>query len=458
MRSLRTTLLLTLLAAVTAVTAAAAVLVDRLAHSEVDDILDYHLRQIALSLRDRTPASVPVELMRDDAEGPFEFVVQIRSHHGATYRSRPDLHIPAVSRLGFSTVAGPTETWRVYAAELGGRRIEVAQPLRIRRRLAFRAASRTLGPVLLVIPVLAVLVWRLVGRALRPLDRLATLVGARTPAALEPFSEEGVVPEALPLVRSLNNLLRRLESALAQQRAFIADAAHHLRTPLAVLRLQAQLVERASGDEERAATLADLRAAIDREAHVVHQILTLAREEPEAAAARRLAPVSLAEVVTAIAADHVLVAEAKGVDLGVVQAADDAVVGGDPAGMRVMVANLVGNAVRYTPSGGRVDLAVGVSGSGATAYVEIADTGPGIPEPERERVFHRFYRLKGAAGSGSGLGLAIVKSIVDRHDGRVALSETPGGGLTVRVELPLARASTFTSFEAGSAAEWALPS
>ena len=460
MRSLRTTLLLTLLAAVTVVTAAAAILVDRLAHKEIDELLDYHLRQIALSLRDKTQAG-PLELAGDDVDGPFEFVVQMRSRDGATlYESHPGFHLPAVSEIGFSTVRREAEVWRVYAAELGGRRIEVAQPLRIRERLAFRAASRTLAPVLLVLPVLALLVWRLVGRALAPLDRLATSVGARTPAALDAFPEAGVVREALPLVRSLNGLLNRLASALAQQRSFIADAAHHLRTPLAVLRLQAQLVEQACDDEERAAALGELRTAIDREAHVVHQILTLAREEPEAAVARRLAPMPLADVAREVAGDHVLLAEAKGVDLGVVQAADEAVMLGDPASMRVMLVNLVTNAIRYAPRGGRVDVTVGTSAASGTAYVEIADDGPGIPEPERERVFDRFYRLAGASGSGSGLGLAIVKSIVDRHEGRVTLRETPGGGLTVRVEFPLLRSWTLpdaeprrgTTAEAGSRA------
>jgi two-component system, OmpR family, sensor kinase len=439
MRSLRTTLLLTLLAAVTAVTLTAAFLVHRLAHQEIDAILDYHLRQIALSLRDDAHPRGRADLAVNDTDPEFEFVVQIESRDGiSVYPARARVRLPEVSRLGFVTVRGPTEDWRVYSTRRSGRLIQVGQPLRIRERLAFRAASHTLAVVLLALPVLSVLVWRLVGRALRPLDRLANSVLTRTPAALEPFPEEGTVREALPLVRALNDLLARLDASLAGQRAFIADAAHQLRTPLAVLELQAQLAHRARDDAERTATLADLRVAIDRTAHVVHQILTLAREEPEAAGARHLEPLGLAEIVTQVVAEHLPVAEARSIDLGALHVVDAAVLG-EPMAMRIMLANLVSNAIRYTPRAGRVDVTTGARGD--RTYLEVADNGPGIPESERERVFDRFYRLS-PSSSGSGLGLAIVKSIVDRHRGRVTLHDTPGGGLTVRVELPAARQPT----------------
>ena len=434
MRSLRRKLLVTLLAAVTAVTLAASLLVYRLARREIDAIFDYHLRQIALSLRQHAPGGAAAGA----APEGFDFVVQIWDRDGARlFLSRPDSGLPEVARLGFATVRSWTGDWRVYSVELSGQVIQVAQPLRLRQELAFAAAARTLAPVLLVLPLLALLVWRIVGRALAPLDRLARAVGSRTPSALDPIPEEGAPEEALPLVRSLNDLLGRLGAALVAQRAFVADAAHELRTPLAALKLQAQLVERARDHGERAASLADLLAGLDRATHVVQQLLTLARAEPGAAAAPPGEAVRLADLVAQAVADHALLAEAKRIDLGARQAAGEdtgATVPGDPAALRTLLANIVDNAIRYTPGGGRVDVAAGVAGD--RPYLEVSDDGPGIPAAERGRIFDRFYRRGAAPDSGSGLGLAIVKAIADRHGASVSVGDAPGGGLTVRVVFP----------------------
>jgi two-component system, OmpR family, sensor kinase len=429
MRSLRRTLLVALLAAVVAVTFAGVVATYRIARGEIDDIFDYHLRQTALSLSDRALARAAA------TGGGGDFVIRIWDRDGVRlYVSRPDAGLPESAELGFRTVRGPSGGWRVYSALLGAQVIQVAQPLRVREELAFAAASRTLAPLLVVLPLLAVLVWRIVGRGLAPLDRLAGAAASRTPAALDPFPDAGVPEEALPLVRALNALLGRLRAALAAQRAFVADAAHELRTPLAALKLQAQLARRASDDAERAAALGELEAGLDRATHVVRQLLTLAGLEPGGPAAPARAPVRLGELVRQAVADHARLAEEGAVDLGATRVLDDAVALGDAAALRTLVANLVDNAVRYTPAGGRVDVAAGIEGG--RPYVEVADSGPGIPEAERKRVFDRFYRLPGKAPPGSGLGLAIVSAIADRHAAAVTLGDTPGGGLTARVLFP----------------------
>lgn len=430
MRSLRRRLLVTLLAAVATVTLAAAFFVYRLARQEIDAIFDYHLRQIALTLRDRAPG--PGEVA-GGAGGAFDFVIQIWDRDGTRlYLSKPGTGLPENAALGFATVPSRAGDWRVYSADLAGLIIQVAQPLRVRQELAVAAAWRTLAPVLLIVPLLALLVWNIVGRALAPLNRLAREVGSRTPAALEPIPEAGAPEEAVPLVHSLNELLGRLGGALVAQRAFVADAAHELRTPLAALELQAQLVARAPDAAERAAALAELRAGLWRMTHVVQQLLTLARAEPDAAAAFAGESVSLSELVAQTIADHALLAEAKRIDLGAARVADDAVVQGDPAALRTLLANLVDNAIRHSPEGGRVDVDAGLLAG--RPYLEVSDHGPGIREAERERVFDRFYRRGGGSDSGSGLGLAIVKAIAERHAASVALGDTPGGGLTVRVE------------------------
>jgi two-component system OmpR family sensor kinase len=434
MTSVRRSLLVTLLAAVAAVTLAATFLVYRLAREEIDTLFDYHLRQIALSLGGRAPGG----LQLGASEG-LDFVIQIWDRDGERiWVSSADSGLPGIATLGFARVRTASGAWRVYSAEVAELVVQVAQPERVRRDLAFAAASRTLAPVVLMLPLLALLVWRTVGRALGPLERLARTVGARTPTSLDPIPEAAAPVEALTLVRSLNALLVRLGGALAAQRAFVADAAHELRTPLAALRLQADLVERASGDRERATALADLRSGLDRTTHVVQQLLTLARAEPDAAPAVAGEPVSLADVVAQAVADHALLAEAGGVDLGASRVAEDAAVQGDPAALRTLLANLVDNALRHTPAGGRVDVAAAV-GEAGRPRLEVVDSGPGIPAAERARVFDRFYRRSAASGergTGAGLGLAIVKAIADRHGATVTLGDAPGGGLAVCVEFP----------------------
>jgi two-component system OmpR family sensor kinase len=435
--SIRRRLLVALLAAVAAVTLTAAFLVYRRVLDEIDTISDYHLRQVALTLRDRMPGGVAVT---GRGGGDFDFVIQIWDRDGTKlYLSKRDSGLPKVAELGFATVRSDTGEWRVYSADLEGIVIQVAQPLKVRQERAFAAALRTLAPVLLMLPLLALLTWRIVGRALEPLNRLAREVGARTPAALESIPEAGAPEEAIPLVRALNRLLARLDATLAAQRAFVADAAHELRTPLAALELQRQLVERAPDAQGRAAALTDLRAGLGRMTRVVQQLLTLARAEPDAGPALAGEPVSLSDLVAQAVADHALLAEAKRIDLGAGRVAEDAVVTGDAGSLRTLLENLVDNAIRYSPRGGRVDVDAGVLAG--RPCLEVSDHGPGIPEAERARVFDRFYRHGGGSDTGSGLGLAIVKAIVERHRASVSLRDTLGGGLTVRVEFPARQAT-----------------
>lgn len=430
MKSLRRTLVLALLGAVTAVTLAGGLATYRQARDGINQIFDYHLRQIALSLRDQAWDRAAGEM--GDAGAGFDFVIQVWGADGKRlYLSRPGTGLPEVAELGFATVAARSGPWRVYSAELGALVIQVAQPLEVRDQLAIAAASRTMSPLLVLVPLLSLLVWWLVGRGLKPLDRLARAAELRTPAALEPFPEDGAPVEVAPLVRSLNGLLDRLRAALEAQRAFVADAAHQLRTPLAVLKLQVQLADRAPDQVQRAAAMAEISSGLDRATHVVQQLLTLARLEPGQPSAATWSPVLLTEVVGSAVADHAVLAEGKEIDLGATTVNDGARVLGDADALRTLLANLVDNAIRYTPRGGRVDVSAGIFEG--RPYIEVADSGPGIPVEERERVFDRFYRGGETGEPGTGLGLAIVKAIAQRHHGAITLADAPGGGLAIRV-------------------------
>jgi two-component system OmpR family sensor kinase len=229
-----------------------------------------------------------------------------------------------------------------------------------------------------------------------------------------------------------------LQAALQAQRQLVADAAHELRTPLAALLLQTQLVERADAEPARAAALAELRLGLQRATRVVQQLLTLAREEPAAAPAA-MAPVALDALIEALLEEYRPIAAAKSIAITLSPAAQPPRVMGEAAALRTLFANLLDNALRYTPAGGAVS--VSLRQQGASVAVTIEDSGPGIPAQERERVFDRFYRRAGVEPEGSGLGLAIVKAIADRHGIKVALDSAAAGGLAVRIEAPVAPAA-----------------
>lgn len=433
MKSIRRQLLITLLSVIALTTLLGAFATYRMARAEADEIFDYHLRQLALSLRDQAYQG-GFKRQYDIDDNAQDFSIQIWRQDGARiYLSRPQTELPNQAPAGFSTIDAGHAQWRVFVLKQRDLSIQVEQPMRIREQLALAAASRTVAPFLFMLPMLGVLIWVVLSRGFWPLDAVARAVTTRTPTALDPLPENRVPVEVLPLVRALNDLLARLQRALAAQREFVADAAHELRTPLAALALQVQLAERAeqAGDAvSRADALAEVKGGLQRATHSVQQLLTLARQEP-GGVDRPMAAVNLGELVARVIADHLPLAEAKQVDLGATPASGEFVIGGDEEALRILLANLVGNAIRYTPPGGHVDVTVGDDGSGPG--IEVADSGPGIPVEDRQRVFDRFYRRAQTEEPGSGLGLAIVKTIAERHRASVVLDQSALGGLRARV-------------------------
>ena len=430
--SIRRRLIAALLATIAVAVLVAAYGSYRLARAEVDQVFDYHLKQIALSLRDHSPQSGAALPAADDQ---LDFVIQIFARDGnRLYVSRPQASLPQQAQPGFSTVDTEEGRWRVYAIHLSDQMVQVAQPTRVRKDAAAAAALRTVMPFLVLLPLLGALIWWTVGIGLAQLDRLAREVSSRGATQLEPLPLAGVPVEAKPLIEALNDLLKRLSSALAAQRDFIADAAHELRTPLTALQLHATLIERANTDADRAATVADLKRGLVRASHTVQQLLTLARVEPGGGAPLAFAPVDLVSLASRVAADHTQLAESRGIDLGVADSIAGASVQGDAESLQTLMANLVENAIRYTPAPGRVD--IGVVIRDGQALLSVADSGPGIPPDERQRVFDRFYRRAESVETGSGLGLAIVRAIADRHGAGIELGESPFGGLLVSVRFP----------------------
>ena len=403
MTSIRRTLLVFLLLGLATVAVLATVLTYVETKHEVGDLFDLQLKQLAYStriddlLRGRQPAPTPA----DDRTTPgvSELVTQIWDRDGVlVYWSRPGAGFPIPAQEGYSDVVRNGREWRVYTHVSGSHALQVAHALDERREIAAQTALRTLLPFLALIPFLGVLIWYAVGFGLKPLDAMSRAVGKRRPDAMSPLAENGLPRELKPLAGSLNALLARLDDALSAQRRFTADAAHELRTPL-----------------------------------------TMARLEPEAPA-RNFAPVD----VTALAKDAIVaragIAESRRIDLGLTRDAQ-VPVRGDAASLAMLIANLLDNALRYTPEGGRVDVAV--DDVGGQALLSVIDTGPGIPAADREHVFERFHRGSGSddafGPAGSGLGLSIVRRIADAHGATVTLDDGPGGrGLVARVRFPAA--------------------
>ena len=440
MTSIRGNLMVWLLGGLGLTLACATGAVYLVARDEARELFDYHLQRVAASLPGQAFSVIEPVAAPGDELPEESVVIQIWDRNGTQlYFSHPSSHLPQRAELGFATVDTQHGPWRVYSSLVGNNIVQVAQPLSVRRELAADIALRTALPLLILFPVFGAAILFTVRRGLRPLTRIAGDVQARSAAMLAPVSQTGVPDEIKPLADALNNLLLRLGDSLETQRAFVADAAHELHSPLTALKLQIQLAERAGTSETRAVAFTRLRAGLERSIHLVAQLLALARLEPGAGSAGWQA-LDLSGVARMVVSERAAAARGKQIGLGLPHA-DQAALDGDVEAMRVLLGNLVDNAIRYTPAGGTVD--VEVRNDGGSITLQVADSGPGIPAADRARVFDRFYRLPGAPSQGSGLGLAIVKSIVERHGAAIELGDRPGGGLLVTVRfqaLPAASA------------------
>ena len=440
MTSIRQRLLWWLAIGLTAATAAGAWSVYVRARAEARDLFDYQMQLMARSFPDEGFGAL-TRAPGGSGSGDV-VVVQIWDRKGARlYLSRPGSRPPQRSELGFSTVSTSAGDWRVYTALVGDNVIQISQPTTMREELATGMALRTMLPMIILLPFLIAIIWCTIGRGLKPVDDVAAAVAARSADALDPLPERDLPQEVRPLVSALNGLLDRLGRSLDVQREFVADAAHELRTPLTALRLQIQLAERATTDEDRAAAFDRLRGGTERATRLVEQLLAMARSDPEAAE-RKFERVDLAMLARDTVAELAPIASARSIDLGFDDGGGvDSMVDGDADDLRMLMSNLVDNAIRYTPVNGTIDVTVSTAAREST--LQVTDNGPGIPVEDRERVFDRFYRRASADAAtgegggdttGSGLGLAIVRRIAQRHGASVELGDGPAGrGLTVRV-------------------------
>ena len=322
-------------------------------------------------------------------------------------------------RPGLQTVQQGEVLWRAIVTEdVLGQRFAVAQHMAQRNDRALEVAALTLLPLMLSIPVLLLIVNRVLTRAFAPMAAMTAEVDRLDGSQLTALDERPVPLEALPLVQAINRMMRRLGAVIEQQRRLVSDAAHELRTPVAALIVQADNVEHVSLPPEATKRMAALRLGLTRISALIDQLLHFARVQgPAPAVSQRL---DLNQVVRAAIEDVLPMAQAKNIDLGCPRI-DEATIEGDPLHARVLVRNAVDNAVRYTPSGGSVDVSVLAEGGEVCLVVE--DTGPGIAREDMKRVFEPFVRVLGSDESGSGLGLAIARTAAQTLGGRIELGE-----------------------------------
>lgn len=412
------------------------------AFNEAHELQDDVLRQVA-SLFDRHHLAVPQggDSGREaDSDPESRVFVQLLSAPLSSSVSRDAnsrLALPQSLRDGMQTVSVGDETYRVFVRTLGtGERLAFAQDTAVRDEIARDSSLRTLMPFLILVPILLLVVAILVRKIFKPVADLSIEIDQRGEQELHPIPSEPLPAEIRPFVEAINRLLGRVEQSMETQRRFVADAAHELRSPLTALSLQAERLAEAEMSANAHERLNTLRQGIERGRTLLDQLLALARAQALAITPNNT--VSVQQVYRRVLEDLMPLAEEKGIDIGVVCDLD-AQVFANEVDLITLVKNLVDNAIRYTPAGGRVDLSVSTTNGATTLVVE--DSGPGIPEAELERVFAPFYRVLGSNEVGSGLGLSIVQAISARVGAKVSIgpvSDQARSGLRVMVSFPLA--------------------
>lgn len=438
-RSLQFRLSLWLSLAILAVAVATGVFSFVSAFQEAIELQDDQLRQMAALIHRQRLQVTHFEGAPNvaDPDPETRVVVQLlRAPVAASSKTAGELPgLPVNLPDGIQTVTVQQVPWRVFVKTLAsGARIAVGQQVAVRDEIARNSALQTVLSFLILIPILLLLVGYLIKKMFSPLTRMASELGQRSENDLREIAAAGVPAEIQPFVAAINRLLSLVARSVAMQRRFVADAAHELRSPLTALSLQAERLGTAALPEPAREELRALDRALQRTRGLVEQLLTLARIQETSPA--RAEGLSIQKVFRQILEGLLPLAEAKNIDIGVTGAEDPTIMA-PAADLEILIKNLVENAIRYTPDGGRIDLSVRTGSEGI--IVQIEDTGPGIPAAERQRVFDPFYRLLGNDTMGSGLGLSIVRTIADRLGATVRLDDADAQhrkGLRVTVTFP----------------------
>lgn len=445
-RSLQSRLTLSVLAVVVVFWLGALGLSWHEARHDLDELLDAHLEQAAALLVLQAPAvgtepqtspASTTTLPRYTEIAAFQVFERgrlvLRSDNAP---AAPMFELPPGRGAGFAFVTLGGAEWRVYSVNDAAlsRRVLIGERMKSRTDILDALLHSGAIPMLLALPLLALAVWSAVRQAIAPMRRLDALLRERRPQALDPIAMDDLPPELTPLLGALNDLLGRIQTLIDGERRFTADAAHELRTPIAAIRMQAQVALGEADDARRRHALAATIAGCDRAARLVEQLLTLSRLE--ITATLPLGPIDLTALVGGVVAELAPLAQSKQqhIELGTAAAC---AVRGEPTLLAVLVRNLVDNAIRYSPHG--ATLALAVTATETHVHFTLDDSGPGLGETDLQRLGERFFRVIGSGQSGSGLGWSIARRAAEAHGAVLQVQRSARlGGL--HVDIALARA------------------
>ncbi|MCP4475000.1 MAG: two-component sensor histidine kinase [Gammaproteobacteria bacterium] len=371
----------------------------------------------------------------DSQQDEYQFIAWDKSNHLILHSpGAPAIALP--KKEGFSTLDNQHQGWRLYTTHdrISGLTITTAEALSTRQQINRTIDWETITILLLGYPILGLLIWLIVGYALRSVKLLTRMVSKRAATEFDPIDTHNIPIEIRPLVEALSNLFERLHEAFERNQRFAADAAHELKTPLAALKTQLQVALHASNEEARQKNLEKVVIGTDRCSHIVQQLLDLSRYGPEALALEKRC-VDLTIPVQEVTAQLAPIALKKSIDIALQTSESDNDVYGNETALAILIRNLVDNAIRYTPNHGKI--IVSVTTQDGQVILSIQDSGPGIALNIRDRIFERFYRVLGSKTTGSGLGLAIVKQIAELHKAEIELDiPLNGNGLIIRAIFP----------------------
>ena len=396
---------------------------------EVNKLLDNELQQIAINAGQGLSEAAYASLKRTEIEN--RVAVQVWTEAGELIHKSPGTQtLPRSSDTGFSDIMVEGNAWRVYTGSDGHRFAQVAQRQSARLEIANHTAAAAAVPLLAALPIAWIAAIFGLNSLIQRVEGFANVLALRGVESKEPVVADEMPREFLPVVGAINGLIDRHQQAIEQQKQFVSEAAHELRTPLAALQIQVDNLR----DQPNAESVRELGDGIRRATAMVAQLLRLARlDAPDLPGEG--ADIDLKELVLSIISDFVPMSTRDGVDLAV--AAKESIrIKASDAEVRLLFANLIENAIRYTPRGGVVE--VSIERACSNARVEIRDSGIGIPEDALPRIFDRFYRAAPPDIEGTGLGLAIASKIAERNRFDLSVANrTDGKGVLAKVLIPL---------------------
>ncbi|WP_036565403.1 ATP-binding protein [Oceanospirillum beijerinckii] len=432
------------------------------ASHEIEELFDARLAQQARILQSLSLGLERMELedeKRLALQNTFEQALVVEASGGHKYESKIAYQVwedntlifrsqsapqePLSDRMGYASQTLGDYDWRTFSLssiyshsvpELRSNtiRIIVAEREDVRGEMVDKIVTQTLLPDLIGLPILSLLLWWAVGWGLKPLQQLANLISKRAPTHLEAINLEPLPTELAPVQKALNRLLFEIETMIAREQRLIADAAHELRTPLAVLKIHAQNAQQTLDQNDREVALEQLTLGVDRSTRIVSQLLTLARLDPQGQD-NTLQDINLAQESRSLLAQLMPLAWEKEMEVSLdIDEALDWRTQMETGCLEIILQNLISNAVKFAPAGTEIE--VKWSQNEHEFVLQVRDHGCGVSDKDKQRLTERFFR-EGKA-SGAGLGLAIVKRILERHEGSITPRDTPNGGLTIQLSFP----------------------